>query len=225
MIKNSLASVFVNQIEMLHFSWFRLEVVMLHLSSKEVTIGSKKKKIGFLSMKNSELKGVLCKGEEKWIYRWDLRENRCEWCWLWVTFSPFLFSFSFWFFEEQLHFHSFPKMASSSSQNNFDLNVVPDAQSEIWHPSFLSQKGHLTTNDSMMLDDAIVTSVAKCIITARDEKLLAEKTMLKPLMTPWYLVSRVLLQFQTCLTSACSREWSSSAKNSSFDFAAIVDRL
>lgn len=28
----------------------------------------------------------------------------------------------------------------------------------------------------MMLDDAIVTSVAKCIITPRDEKLLVEKT-------------------------------------------------
>lgn len=56
-------------------------------------------------------------------------------------------------------------MASSSSQNNFDLNVMPDAQSEIWRPSFQSQKGHLTTNDSMMLDDAIVTSVAKGIIT------------------------------------------------------------
>jgi hypothetical protein len=34
MIKNSLASVFVNQIVMLHFSCFRLEVVMLHLSSQ-----------------------------------------------------------------------------------------------------------------------------------------------------------------------------------------------
>jgi hypothetical protein len=90
--------------------------------------------------------------------------------------EKFLFPFFFKFFEEQLHFLSFPKMASSSSQNNFDLNVVPNAQSEIWHPSFLSQKGHLTTNDSMMLDDAIVTSVAKCIITPRDEKLLAEKT-------------------------------------------------
>jgi len=67
-------------------------------------------------------------------------------------------------------------MASSSSQNNFDLNVVLDAQSEIWRPSFLSQKSHLTTNDSMMLDDAIVISVAKGIITPRDEKLLAEKS-------------------------------------------------
>jgi hypothetical protein len=70
-------------------------------------------------------------------------------------------------------------MDSSSSQNNFDLNVVPNAQSEIWRPSFLSQKGHLTTNNSMMLDDAIVTSVAKCIITPRDEKLLAEKSDVK----------------------------------------------
>jgi hypothetical protein len=99
-----------------------------------------------------------------------------------TTFRPylvqkqFLFLFSFWFFDEQLLFHSFPNMASSSSENNFDLNVVIDAQSEILHPSFLSQKGHLSTNDSTMLDDAIVTSVAKCIITPRDEKLLVEKT-------------------------------------------------
>jgi hypothetical protein len=52
MIKNSFASVFVNQIVMLHFSWFRLEVVMLHLSSQEVMIGSKQKKnFGIQSMK------------------------------------------------------------------------------------------------------------------------------------------------------------------------------
>lgn len=61
-------------------------------------------------------------------------------------------------------------MAFSSSQNNFDLNVVPDAQLVIWHPSFLTQKGHLMTNDSVMLDDAIAASVAKGIITPRDEK-------------------------------------------------------
>jgi hypothetical protein len=90
--------------------------------------------------------------------------------------GKFLFPFFFKFFEEQLHFLSFLKMASSSSQNNFDLNDVHDAQLEVWRPSFLSQKGHLTTNDFVMLDDAIVTSVAKCIITLRDEKLLAEKT-------------------------------------------------
>jgi hypothetical protein len=90
--------------------------------------------------------------------------------------EKFLFPFFFKFFEEQLHFLFFPNKASSSSQNNFDLNDVPDAQQEVWRPSFLSQKGHLTTNDSVMLDDAIVTSVAKYIITPRDEKLLAEKT-------------------------------------------------
>lgn len=67
-------------------------------------------------------------------------------------------------------------MASSSSQNNFDLNVVPHAQSKVWCPSFLSQNGHLTTNDSTMLDDAIATSVAKGIITPRDEKLLADRS-------------------------------------------------
>jgi hypothetical protein len=90
--------------------------------------------------------------------------------------EKFLFPFFFKLFEEQLHFLSFPKMASSSSQNNFDLNDVPDAQQEVWRPSFLSQKGHLTTNDSVMLDDAIATSVAKGIITPRDEKLLADRT-------------------------------------------------
>jgi hypothetical protein len=87
-----------------------------------------------------------------------------------------LFPFSFKFFEKQLHFLSFPKMAFSSSQNNFDLNVVPDAQPKIWLPSFLTQKGHLMTNDSVMLDDAIAASVAKGIITPRDEKLLADKS-------------------------------------------------
>jgi hypothetical protein len=87
-----------------------------------------------------------------------------------------LFPFSFKFFEKQLHFLSFPKMAFSSSQNNFDLNVVPDAQPKIWLPSFLTQKGHLMTNDSVMLDDAIAGSVAKGIITPRDEKLLADKS-------------------------------------------------
>jgi len=67
-------------------------------------------------------------------------------------------------------------MASSSSQNNFDLNVVPNVQPKIWHPSFLSQKGPLITNDSMMLDDDIAASVAKGIITPLDEKLLANRT-------------------------------------------------
>jgi hypothetical protein len=67
-------------------------------------------------------------------------------------------------------------MAFPSSQNNFDLNVVPDTQPEIWRPSFLSQKDHLTTNDSVMLDDAIVASVAKGIITPWDEKLLADRS-------------------------------------------------
>lgn len=66
--------------------------------------------------------------------------------------------------------------SSSSSQNNIDLNVVPDVPPEIWRPSFLSQKGPLMTNDSVMLDDAIAASVAKGIITPRDEKLLADRT-------------------------------------------------
>ena len=65
---------------------------------------------------------------------------------------------------------------ASSSQNNFDLNVVPDAQTKIWCPSFLSQKGPVMTNDSVILDDAIAASVAKGIITPLDEKILANRT-------------------------------------------------
>ena len=40
-------------------------------------------------MKEGELKCVLGKGEEKWIYRWNSRGNGCEWCQLWVPFSPY----------------------------------------------------------------------------------------------------------------------------------------
>jgi hypothetical protein len=64
--------------------------------------------------------------------------------------------------------------SSSSSQNNFDLNVVPDVEPAIWRPSFLSPRGHLTTKDSVMLDDVVAASVARGIITPRDKKLLAD---------------------------------------------------
>jgi hypothetical protein len=66
--------------------------------------------------------------------------------------------------------------SSSTSHNNFDLNAVPDVQPEIWRPSFLSPRGHLMTKDSVMLDDVAATSVARGIITPRDEKLLADRS-------------------------------------------------
>ncbi|GFS31533.1 hypothetical protein Acr_00g0100510 [Actinidia rufa] len=65
---------------------------------------------------------------------------------------------------------------ASSSQNNFDLNVVPNVQPELQCSSFLSQKDPLMTNGSVMLDDDIAASVAKGIITPLDEKLLANRT-------------------------------------------------
>ncbi|GFS42880.1 hypothetical protein Acr_00g0082250 [Actinidia rufa] len=65
---------------------------------------------------------------------------------------------------------------ASSSQNNFDLNVVPNVQPELRWSSFLSQKGPLMTNGSVMLDDDIAASVVKGIITPLDEKLLANRT-------------------------------------------------
>ena len=65
---------------------------------------------------------------------------------------------------------------ASSSQNNFDLNDVPNVQPEIRCSSFLSQKDPLMTNASVMLDDAVAASVARGIITPQDEKLLADRT-------------------------------------------------
>ncbi|GFZ15746.1 hypothetical protein Acr_25g0001550 [Actinidia rufa] len=65
---------------------------------------------------------------------------------------------------------------ASSSQNNFDLKAVPNVQPELRCSSFLSQKGPLMTNGSVMLDDDIAASVAKGIITPLDEKLLANRT-------------------------------------------------
>lgn len=67
-------------------------------------------------------------------------------------------------------------MASSSSQNNLDLNATPVVQPEIWRPLFLTQKGPLMTNDSVMLNDAAAAAVAQGIITPRDDKLLADRT-------------------------------------------------
>ncbi|GFY93287.1 hypothetical protein Acr_08g0016830 [Actinidia rufa] len=63
-----------------------------------------------------------------------------------------------------------------SSQNNFDLNAVPNVKPEIRCSSFLFQKGPLMTNSSVMLDDDIAASVAKGIITPLDKKLLANRT-------------------------------------------------
>ncbi|GFZ19557.1 hypothetical protein Acr_28g0002620 [Actinidia rufa] len=65
---------------------------------------------------------------------------------------------------------------ASSSQNNFDLNAVPNVQPEIRCSSFSSQKDPLITSGSVMLDDDIAASVAKGIITPLDEKLLADRT-------------------------------------------------
>jgi hypothetical protein len=66
--------------------------------------------------------------------------------------------------------------SSSASQNNIDLNAVPDVQPEIWRPSFPPPRGHLMTTDSLMLDDAAAVSVARGIITPRDRKLLADRS-------------------------------------------------
>ena len=67
--------------------------------------------------------------------------------------------------------------SSTSSQNNFDLNVVPNAHPEVWHhPSFQSQNGSIIVNDSVMMNDTTTTVVAVGIINPRDEMLLANRT-------------------------------------------------
>jgi hypothetical protein len=76
---------------------------------------------------------------------------------------------------------------------------VLDAQPDIWRPSFLSQKGHLTTNESVMLDDAIVASVAKGIITSRDEKLLGDRSDAEAVNDSMAFSMPLLLLFQIWL--------------------------
>ena len=66
--------------------------------------------------------------------------------------------------------------SSTSSQNNFDLNVVPNAQPEVWHPSFQSQNGPIMVNDSVMMSDITATEVVVGIINPRDEMLLVDRT-------------------------------------------------
>ena len=53
----------------------------------------------------------------------------------------------------------FQMASSTSSQNNFDLNVVPNAQPEVQHSSFQSQNGPITVNDSVMMSDITATTV------------------------------------------------------------------
>ncbi|GFY99408.1 hypothetical protein Acr_13g0008090 [Actinidia rufa] len=84
---------------------------------------------------------------------------------------------------------------ASSSQNNFDLNDVPNVQPELRCSSFLSQKGHFMTNGSVMLDDAVAASVARGIITPQDEKLLADRTDVEAINDSWHSVFSVLLLF------------------------------
>ena len=67
-------------------------------------------------------------------------------------------------------------MASSSSQNNYDainLNVVPSAVPEIWHPYFLSPNDSVTVTDSVMLNGTTTTAVAASLLTPEDGRVLA----------------------------------------------------
>jgi hypothetical protein len=70
-------------------------------------------------------------------------------------------------------------MASSSSQNNNDainLNVVPSAVPEVWHPYFLSSNGPVTVIDSVMLSGITATTVAAGLLTPEDGRVLAGRT-------------------------------------------------
>uniref|UniRef100_A0A2N9EQF6 Uncharacterized protein n=1 Tax=Fagus sylvatica TaxID=28930 RepID=A0A2N9EQF6_FAGSY len=59
-------------------------------------------------------------------------------------------------------------MAYSSSQNNhnaFNLNAMPSAEPEVWHPYFLSPNGPVTVIDSVMLSDTTATAVAAVVVS------------------------------------------------------------
>lgn len=67
-------------------------------------------------------------------------------------------------------------MAFSSSQHNLNLNIV---QPVVWHPIFISPKGILMTNDSVMLDDDAAAAVANNILIPRDAKLLGDRSIVE----------------------------------------------
>ena len=73
-------------------------------------------------------------------------------------------------------------MASFSSQNKnyaFNLNIVPNAQPEVWRPYFLSPNGLVTVRDSMMLSGMTATAVAAGLLTPEDGRVLFGRTNLQ----------------------------------------------
>lgn len=48
-----------------------------------------------------------------------------------------------------------------------------------WHPIFISSKGILMTNDSVMLDDDAAAAVANNILIPRDAKLLGDRSIVE----------------------------------------------
>jgi hypothetical protein len=69
------------------------------------------------------------------------------------------------------------KMAASAfSMNNINLNVVPDAQYEVWHPTFITKNRPFTINDYIMLHDPTSAVVAKGMLTPCNKGLLAHRS-------------------------------------------------
>jgi hypothetical protein len=69
-------------------------------------------------------------------------------------------------------------MAYSSSQNNhnaFDLNDVPRAQPEVWHPYFLALNGPINVSNFVMLSVTIATAVTVGLSTPKDGSVLAKR--------------------------------------------------
>uniref|UniRef100_A0A2N9JBQ1 Uncharacterized protein n=1 Tax=Fagus sylvatica TaxID=28930 RepID=A0A2N9JBQ1_FAGSY len=68
---------------------------------------------------------------------------------------------------------------ASSSQSNHDainLNVVPSAAPEVWHPYFLSLNSPVMVIDSVMLSGTIATTVVAGLLTPEDGRVLAGRT-------------------------------------------------
>ena len=65
------------------------------------------------------------------------------------------------------------------SDRRFGLNVMEKAsmssQDNIWHPSFLSPTGPLTTGDSVMKNDMTATMVAINFPTPKDNRILSKR--------------------------------------------------
>lgn len=66
--------------------------------------------------------------------------------------------------------------SSSASHNQPDLNTTPDAQADVWSPSFLTCDHSITVNDTVVHNYMNAVAITMGLLTPRDERTLNAKS-------------------------------------------------